>query len=112
MSHKPEASPLGKSVEYAEHYAPELLFPIPRQLKRDEIGVQDAALPFVGEDLWNAYELSWLDPKGKPVVALASFRVPAESPNLIESKSFKLYLNSFNQTPMASVASATQGQRF
>lgn len=104
MSHKPEASPLGKSVEYAEHYAPELLFPIPRQLKRDEVGVQDAALPFVGEDLWNAYELSWLDPKGKPVVALASFRVPAESPNLIESKSFKLYLNSFNQTPMASVA--------
>jgi 7-cyano-7-deazaguanine reductase len=104
MSQKPEASPLGKSVDYAEHYAPELLFPIPRQLKRDEIGVQDAALPFVGEDLWNAYELSWLDPKGKPVVALASFRVPAESPNLIESKSFKLYLNSFNQTRMPSVA--------
>ena len=98
MSHKPEASPLGKSVEYAEHYAPELLFPIPRQLKRDEIGVQDAALPFVGEDLWNAYEISWLNPKGKPVVALATFRVPASSPNLIESKSFKLYLNSLNQT--------------
>jgi 7-cyano-7-deazaguanine reductase len=100
----PGASPLGKPVAYAEHYAPELLFPIARQGKRDEIGIAPAALPFIGEDLWNAYELSWLDPRGKPVVALASFRVPADSPNLIESKSFKLYLNSFNQTKVASVA--------
>ncbi len=92
------ASPLGKATEYQSHYAPELLFPIPRQLKRSEIGIADAALPFVGEDWWNAYELSWLNPKGKPVVAVGSFRVPADSPNLIESKSFKLYLNSFNQT--------------
>ena len=92
------ASPLGKATEYQSHYAPELLFPIPRQLKRSEIGIVDAALPFVGEDWWNAYELSWLNPKGKPVVAVGSFRVPADSPNLIESKSFKLYLNSFNQT--------------
>ncbi|MBT9498201.1 MAG: NADPH-dependent 7-cyano-7-deazaguanine reductase QueF [Zoogloea sp.] len=100
----PGASPLGKPVAYAEHYAPELLFPIARQGKRDEIGIAPAALPFIGEDLWNAYELSWLDPRGKPVVALASFRVPADSPNLIESKSFKLYLNSFNQTRVASAA--------
>ncbi|HLO63520.1 MAG TPA: NADPH-dependent 7-cyano-7-deazaguanine reductase QueF [Azonexus sp.] len=92
------ASPLGKATEYQSHYAPELLFPIPRQLKRSEIGIADAALPFVGEDWWNAYELSWLNHKGKPVVAVGSFRVPADSPNLIESKSFKLYLNSFNQT--------------
>ena len=92
------ASPLGKATEYQSHYAPALLYPIPRQLKRGELGIADAALPFVGEDLWNAYELSWLNAKGKPVVAVGTFRVPADSPNLIESKSFKLYLNSFNQT--------------
>ncbi|MBK7645958.1 MAG: NADPH-dependent 7-cyano-7-deazaguanine reductase QueF [Betaproteobacteria bacterium] len=92
------ASPLGKATEYQSHYTPELLYPIPRQLKRSELGIADGALPFVGEDLWNAYELSWLNPKGKPVVAVGTFRFPVDSPNLIESKSFKLYLNSFNQT--------------
>ena len=97
------ASPLGKATEYQSHYAPELLYPIPRQLKRSEIGIVDAALPFVGEDLWNAYELSWLNPKGKPVVAVGCFRVPVDSPNLIESKSFKLYLNSFNHTRFESL---------
>jgi 7-cyano-7-deazaguanine reductase len=97
------ASPLGKATEYQSHYAPELLFPIPRQLKRSELGIADAALPFVGEDLWNAYELSWLNAKGKPVVAVGTFRVPASSPNLIESKSFKLYLNSFNQSSFSSL---------
>lgn len=91
-------SPLGKTTAYQAEYAPELLFPIPRQIKRDELGIAPGPLPFVGEDLWNAYELSWLNPKGKPVVALATFRVPADSPHLIESKSFKLYLNSLNQT--------------
>jgi len=102
------ASPLGKATEYQSHYAPELLFPIPRQLKRSEIGIVDSALPFVGEDLWNAYELSWLNAKGKPVVAVGTFRVPADSPNLIESKSFKLYLNSFNQSSFDSIESVTQ----
>ncbi len=97
-------SPLGKPTEYRADYAPELLYPIPRQLKRDELGIQAGCLPFVGEDLWNAYELSWLNPRGKPVVAVASFRVPADSPMLIESKSFKLYLNSFNQTVFADLA--------
>ena len=97
-------SPLGKPTAYRTDYAPELLYPIPRQLKRDELGINTAALPFVGEDIWNAYEVSWLNPKGKPVVALATFRVPATSPNLIESKSFKLYLNSFNQSIFADVA--------
>ncbi len=91
-------SPLGKATEYRSDYAPELLYPIPRQLKRDEIGITAATLPFIGEDLWNAYEISWLNPKGKPVVAVGQFRIPADSSNLIESKSFKLYLNSFNQT--------------
>ncbi|MDR2506445.1 MAG: NADPH-dependent 7-cyano-7-deazaguanine reductase QueF [Candidatus Accumulibacter sp.] len=90
-------SPLGKSVHYVDHYAPELLFSIARSTARHEIGVTDT-LPFTGEDVWNAYELSWLGPKGKPVVALGRFRVPAGTPNLIESKSLKLYLNSFNQT--------------
>jgi 7-cyano-7-deazaguanine reductase len=97
-------SPLGKPTAYCEHYAPQLLFPIARQDKRSEIGVSDAALPFFGEDIWNAYELSWLNPRGKPSVALAEFRVPADSPRLIESKSFKLYLNSFNQTRLSSVS--------
>ena len=97
-------SPLGKPTEYRAEYAPELLYPIPRQLKRDELGITFNALPFVGEDVWNAYEVSWLNPKGKPVVALATFHVPANSPNLIESKSFKLYLNSFNQSTFADAA--------
>ncbi|MDX9886376.1 NADPH-dependent 7-cyano-7-deazaguanine reductase QueF [Thauera sp.] len=101
--HGAEASLLGQAVAYRDTYAPELLFPIERQLKRDELGIAAGAPPFVGEDLWNAYELSWLDARGKPVVALGEFRVPAASPRLIESKSLKLYLNSFNQQRMASV---------
>lgn len=97
------ASPLGKATAYQSHYAPELLFPIPRQPKRNELGISGSVLPFVGEDIWNAYELSWLNAKGKPVVAVGCIRVPADSPNLIESKSFKLYLNSFNQTEFATI---------
>lgn len=95
---QPEGSPLGRKSSYRSDYAPELLYPIPRSGKRAELGLSEEALPFVGEDLWNAYELSWLGPRGKPEVALAQFRVPAASPRLIESKSLKLYLNSFNQT--------------
>lgn len=90
--------PLGTHSDYPRHYDPGLLFPIARARGRSELGLSaDAALPFHGIDLWNAYELSWLDRRGKPMVAIASFGVPAQSPNLIESKSFKLYLNSFNQ---------------
>lgn len=96
----PEHSPLGKTVTYRDQYAPELLFPIPRLGKRQEIGIEER-LPFMGADLWTAYELSWLNRKGKPQVALATIIVPADSPNLIESKSFKLYLNSYNQTPLS-----------
>lgn len=96
-SQSPEQSPLGKTSAYEDRYNPELLFPIPRQGKRDEIGLTDT-LPFQGVDIWNAYELSWLNERGKPVVALAEFFIPADSPNIIESKSFKLYLNTFNQT--------------
>ena len=99
----PEHSPLGKHTVYADRYDPSLLFPIPRQLKRDEIGVHEP-LPFQGVDIWNAYELSWLDMHGKPMVGVAEFHVPAHSPNIIESKSFKLYLNGFAQEPLANVA--------
>ncbi len=89
--------PLGKATVYMSEYDPALLCPIPRKFKRDEIGLP-ANLPFHGVDIWNAYELSWLTPQGKPVIAMGEFRIPCESPNLIESKSIKLYLNSFNQT--------------
>jgi len=99
----PEHSPLGKHTVYADRYDPALLFPIPRQAKRDEIGVREP-LPFQGVDIWNAYELSWLDMRGKPMAGVAEFRVPAQSPNIIESKSFKLYLNGFAQEPVANVA--------
>ncbi len=102
----PEHSPLGKDTAYADRYAPRLLFPIPRADKRAEIGVAEP-LPFHGVDIWNAYELSWLDLRGKPVVALAEFRVPAASPNIIESKSFKLYLNGFAQERIADAATLT-----
>lgn len=96
----PEASPLGKSSSYETHYNPSLLFPIARQTKRDELGLH-GTLPFYGVDIWNAYEVSWLNQRGKPQVAIASVTVPADSPNIVESKSFKLYLNSFNQTRLA-----------
>ncbi|MFC4525946.1 NADPH-dependent 7-cyano-7-deazaguanine reductase QueF [Dyella halodurans] len=100
----PEHSPLGKSTVYPDRYDPSQLFPIPRTAKREEIGVS-MPLPFHGVDIWNAYELSWLDVRGKPVVALAEFRVPADSPHIIESKSFKLYLNGFSQERVADVDS-------
>ncbi|WP_321532710.1 NADPH-dependent 7-cyano-7-deazaguanine reductase QueF [uncultured Desulfuromonas sp.] len=89
--------PLGKTTEYPSQYDAGLLYPVPRCLKRDELGIGEP-LPFYGEDVWNSYELSWLNRKGKPVVALAVFRFSCQTPNLVESKSFKLYLNSLNQT--------------
>ena len=102
----PEQSPLGKDTVYADQYNPRLLFPISRAEKRAEIGVAEV-LPFHGVDIWNAYELSWLNLRGKPVVAMAEFRIPAASANLIESKSFKLYLNGFAQERIADVATLT-----
>lgn len=94
-----EHSPLGKSSEYIATYTPSLLFPIPRAAKWAELGLSAETLPYVGVDFWNCFELSWLLPSGKPVVAIGEFSIPADSPNIIESKSFKLYLNSLNQTP-------------
>ncbi len=95
------AAPLGKKSTYINVYTPSLLFPVPRKVKRDEIGITQS-LPFKGYDLWNGFELSWLNSKGKPIVAIAKFKIPCESPNLIESKSFKLYLNSFNNSSFES----------
>jgi 7-cyano-7-deazaguanine reductase len=97
----PEQSQLGKPAAYADRYDPSLLYPISRRPKRDEIGV-GASLPFFGADLWTAYELSWLTPRGKPQVAIAHVTVPCETPNIVESKSFKLYLNSYTNSPFAS----------
>jgi len=102
--------PLGKEVSYVSTYAPELLFPVPRKLNREEIGIH-ANLPFSGVDIWNAYEVSWLEKSGKPQVAIAEIIVPAESPNIIESKSLKLYLNSFNQTAFATPKEVVQVMR-
>ncbi|MCP5019425.1 MAG: NADPH-dependent 7-cyano-7-deazaguanine reductase QueF [Ketobacter sp.] len=99
--------PLGQSSAYPDQYDPAQLHAIPRKLGRLEIGVDENSLPFHGEDVWNAYELSWLNPKGKPVVALMFMVVPANSPNIVESKSLKLYLGSYNQTVMASVRQVT-----
>jgi 7-cyano-7-deazaguanine reductase len=93
----PEHSGLGKTTAYADQYDASLLFPIPRAPKRAEIGITGTPV-FFGADLWTAYELSWLNPRGKPQVALAHIMVPAESTHIVESKSFKLYLNSFNNT--------------
>ena len=102
----PEQSQLGKSSSYVDQYDAALLFPIARRSKRDEIGLT-GTLPFFGADLWTAYELSWLNPRGKPQLALARITVPAESTHIVESKSVKLYLNSFNNSVFAD-ASAVQ----
>ncbi len=98
MQHPAELSPLGKSSAYVATYSPEQLFPIARAPKWAELGLTAETLPYQGVDIWNCYELSWLLPSGKPVVAIGEFRIPADSPNIIESKSFKLYLNSLNQS--------------
>lgn len=96
----PDQSPLGKPAAYQSGYDPSLLFSIVRQAKRDELGL-GGTLPFFGIDLWNAYEVSWLNLRGKPQIAIATITVPADSPNIVESKSFKLYLNSLNQSRLA-----------
>ena len=101
MQHPADQSPLGKSSDYISAYSPHLLFPIPRAAKWAELGLSVGHLPYRGVDLWNCYELSWLLPSGKPVVAIGEFAIPADSPNIIESKSFKLYLNSLNQSVFA-----------
>jgi 7-cyano-7-deazaguanine reductase len=97
----PEKSELGKKTTYDSHYDAEKLFPIPRKTKRDEIGI--GKLPFFGFDVWNHYEVSWLNEKGKPIVAIAEIIYACDSENIIESKSMKLYFNSFNNSQFKDV---------
>lgn len=95
---------LGQKTEYKAKYDRTLLQPVPRRLNRDGLGIS-ARQPFnQGADIWTAYEISWLNPKGLPQVAIADVEIDFRSENLVESKSFKLYLNSFNQTKFASMA--------
>jgi 7-cyano-7-deazaguanine reductase len=93
---------LGKTTSYCSEYNPELLQAVPRSLNRDSLAISAKNLPFIGEDVWYGYELSWLNSSGKPIVAVAEFRFPCTSTNIVESKSFKLYLNSFNQSRFSS----------
>lgn len=96
---------LGQVTDYPRHYDAGLLYAVPRAQQRAALGLeQGTALPFHGVDVWNAYEMSWLTPLGKPRVVLGRIEVPALSPNLIESKSIKLYLNSLNAERMGSDA--------
>jgi 7-cyano-7-deazaguanine reductase len=100
---QPNHSQLGQPTTYADQYDAALLFPIPRAAQRAALGL-GSSLPFLGADLWTAFELSWLNARGKPEVALAHITVPCESTHIIESKSFKLYLGSFNNTRFADAA--------
>ncbi|GED23819.1 NADPH-dependent 7-cyano-7-deazaguanine reductase QueF [Halomonas halmophila] len=111
MNDRPDSlayAPLGRESAYPEQYDAGLLYPIERAVNRAPLGIEAGALPFVGEDEWHAFELSWLNARGKPRVAVARFRLPAESPRLIESKSWKLYLNSYNQSRFASPAAVRE----
>ena len=89
---------LGQKTEYASQYERTLLQPVPRALNRDGLGITQNQPFTIGADIWTAYEISWLNEKGLPQVAIADIYLDYQSQNLIESKSFKLYLNSFNQS--------------
>jgi 7-cyano-7-deazaguanine reductase len=102
-----EGSPLGRATAYPERYDPALLFPIARSAQREALGLTGAP-PFAGVDLWTAYEITWLDLHGKPQVAVGRFRVRADSPRVVESKSLKLYLGSLAQESAASSAELEQ----
>ena len=108
QANTPEQSQLGKATPYCDQYAPDMLYPIARQLQRAELGIAGRALPFTGADLWTGYELSWLNLRGKPQVALVQVVVPCETPCIVESKSFKLYLNSFSNSRFADADAVRQ----
>ncbi|HZF82104.1 MAG TPA: NADPH-dependent 7-cyano-7-deazaguanine reductase QueF [Burkholderiaceae bacterium] len=107
LPNTPEQSQLGRASAYVDRYDASLLFPLSRTPQRLALGLpaplpgKAPTLPFFGADMWTAFELSWLNPRGKPQLAIAHFTFPCESPNIVESKSFKLYLNSFNSTVFA-----------
>ena len=111
LDNTPAQSQLGRASAYVDRYDASLLFPIARLTQRVAMGIAPDALPFFGADLWTAFELSWLNPRGKPQVAIAHFTVPCETPNIVESKSFKLYLNSFNSTVFADAAEVRERLR-
>ena len=111
LDNTPEQSQLGRASAYADQYDAGLLFPIPRAAQRDAMGIASDRLPFFGADLWTAFELSWLNARGKPQLAIAHFTIPCETPNIIESKSFKLYLNSFNSTVFANLQAVRERLR-
>ena len=102
---KPQGTALlGQPTQYPSAYDPSLLEPIPRSLGYQNLGLNSTSLPFTGQDIWNLYEVSWLGKGGKPEVGLMSLVVPCTSPNIVESKSLKLYLGSLNQTRFESDA--------
>lgn len=101
-------NPLGLTTSYPDKYSPELLFAIPRQSNRKILGINSEKLPFSGYDVWRAYELSWINSRGKPVAAVGTFTIPCESPSIVESKSLKLYLNSINQTRFSDMATVQE----
>jgi len=96
-------APLGRAAGHPDHYAPALLYPVPRAPQRAALGI-GAHLPFTGADSWTAYDLTWLDAQGKPRIAIAALQVPVDSPMIVESKSMKLYLGSFAQSRYAADA--------
>jgi 7-cyano-7-deazaguanine reductase len=96
-----DGSPLGKATDYPDRYDASLLFAVARAPQRAALGIE-GNLPFFGCDVWNAYEITWLDLQGRPRLAIGEFRVRAQSPAMVESKSLKLYLGSFAQEPLAS----------
>ncbi len=102
------AEVLGVTTEYPDRYSPTLLVSIPRAASREALGLNSLSLPFEGVDRWTAYEISWLDDRGKPMVAIGEFTVPCTSLSIIESKSLKLYLNSLNQASFDSAAQLQQ----
>ncbi len=104
MANPFDDTPLGRRTEYLDQYTPALLCPVPRWDAREVLDLDPEALPFHGMDYWNAYEVSWLDVRGKPLVMMGEFSVPCNSRNLVESKSLKLYLNSFANSRFDSVA--------
>lgn len=104
----PIDSELGKKSDYDTTYNPKRLFPIARVEKRAEIGLDSSNLPFYGVDIWNHYEVSWLNSKGKPIVAMAEIIYDCTSPFIIESKSLKLFFNSLNQTKFNHIEDVSQ----
>lgn len=92
-------SPLGRDSAYPTTVDPAVLFAVPRAEARKAIGLDGGALPFTGADIWNAWEFSWLDVRGLPRVAVLRLSVPCTSPNIVESKSLKLYLGGYAMTP-------------